>query len=202
MTSVCFCKTPLLPVLKRARREDPVRCKLSPLVAAAASAAVLLLPSYTSAKNILSTNTIFRRYIVTDADAILRYSLPLPNERVLAEPVPIRLVQEQLEKLGVDLRARGAAGLIGGRRDMSKLRGLLSSSRLDILLDVPAKGRENAAEKLSTLARCLDAIEEELGVSEEASSIFPPQLVEVRNTVSDAFARRNTTNQRSNYDGT
>lgn len=202
--TLCFSSKLSLPVLKRPRASHATVCRTAPLQSLAAVASVLLLmPSITSAKGVLSTNTIFRRYVVTDSDAILRYALPLPSERSGVEPVPIRQVQEQLERLGVDLRARGAAGLISGRRDLARLRDLLTTSRLDVLLDVPAKKRQQAAELLSKLEACLNEIEDELGTSPSSSvpAMFPPQLMRIQETVSDVMERRNNASKKFNYDG-
>ena len=169
------------------------------------SSALLLNPASAHAKGILSTNTIFRRYLVTDSDTILRYSLPLPSERLgSTDPVPIRQVQEQLERLGVDLRARGAAGIIAGKRDLGKLNDMLSTGRLDILLDIPAKKRQQAAEILSRMESIVIQIEKEVGVesSNLNSSIFPPQVTAVKDVLQDVFARRNSLAKNTNFDGT
>ena len=174
-------------------------------IVALISSALLFNPTSAHAKGILSTNTIFRRYLVTDSDAILRYSLPLPSERLgSTDPVPIRQVQEQLERLGVDLRARGAAGIIAGKRDLGKLNDMLSTGRLDILLDVPAKKRQQAAEILSRMEPIIAQIEREVGVesSNVNASIFPPQVIAVKGVLQDVFTRRNSLAKNTNFDGT
>lgn len=173
--------------------------------AAAAAVATLLISTPTFAKTVLSTNTILRRYVATDSAAILRYSLPLPSERVLgASPPPIRRAQELLERLGVDLRARGAAGEIGGRKDLARLRKLLVNERLDILLDVPAKRRLAAANLLAKLENAVGEIESELGVTERTGlkSLFPSQMVAVTDAFQQVIERRNNTSKRTNFDGT
>lgn len=166
---------------------------------------MLLLSCSASAKTVLSSNTILRRYVATDADAILRYSLPLPSERLSPEavPPPIRRAQELLERLAVDVRARGAAGLIVGRRDLAKLTHLLTSERLDILLDVPAKKRTAAAELLAELERKVADIESELGLppANVAASLFPRQIVAVTETIQDVVESRNAMSRRTNFDG-
>lgn len=179
--------------------------KSAAAAATAAALAAVLFSTPTSAKTVLSTNTILRRYVATDSAAILRYALPLPSERVLgASPLPIRRAQELLERLGVDLRARGAAGIIGGRRDLAKLKTLLVNEQLDILLDVPAKKRLAAAELLSNLERAEGEIERELGVTQRTglSSIFPPQMMAVADALQEVVERRNSISRRTNFDGT
>lgn len=211
--SLAFCSKPPLEVIKRPRTKslqpscNANSSKLSqcaPYICAAATAALLFNPAPVLAKGVLSSNTILRRYVATDADSILRYALPLPGERPgLTDPVPIRLVQDNLERLGVDVRARGAAGLISGRRDLAKLRSMLSSERVNLLLDVPAKHRSTAAEYLSTLDGLVDQLEEELGLPAPSASpsLFPQQLVAVQETVQDIMESRNTMSRRSNFDG-
>lgn len=173
--------------------------------AAATALASLLVSTPTFAKSVLSTNTILRRYVATDSAAILRYSLPLPSERTLgASPPPIRRAQELLERLGVDMRARGAAGMIGGRKDLARLRALLVNERLDILLDVPARRRLAAADLLSKLERIVGEIESELGMSERSGlkGLFPPQMVAVTDALQQMVERRNNLSKRTNFDGT
>ncbi|KAI0564068.1 ubiquitin conjugating enzyme E2 [Gracilaria domingensis] len=214
-SAVAFLSRSSIPLVKRPRSEiacprfsccssrSSYRNAITAATAATAAAALLLLPSSDAhAKGLLSTNTIFRRYLITDSDAILRYSLPIPSERFSTEPIPIRRIQEQLERLGVDLRARGAAGRIAGRRDVQKLRELLTTSRLDVLLDVPADKRKVAAQSLSALEGCLLEIEEELQVSSAPASgnLFPPQISKVQETLSDAFESRNAMSKKTNFD--
>ncbi|CAN8076012.1 unnamed protein product [Agarophyton chilense] len=216
--AVAFLYRSSVPIVKRPRfvissptapscssRSPSHRTAIAAATAATAAAALLLLPpSSTQAKGLLSTNTIFRRYLITDSDAILRYSLPIPSERYSTDAIPIRRIQEQLERLGVDLRSRGAAGLISGRRDVQKLRDLLTAARLDVLLDVPASKRQVAAQSLSALESCVSEIEEELQLSSAPanSNLFPPQLSRVQETLSDAFERRNSMSKKTNYDAT
>lgn len=170
-----------------------------------AAAAILLSPaSSDAAKTPLAENTILRRYVVTDSDAILRYSLPLPSERLPGAPAPpIRRVQELLERFGVDLRARGAAGLITGRRDLSRLRQVLAAERLDILLDVPAKKRTAAAEFMSQLESVISQVEDELGLppATVGSSFLPSQIVAVQETLQDVAASRSSMTKRTSFDG-
>lgn len=170
---------------------------------ATVTAALVLNPASCSAKGVLATNTILRRYVVTDPEAILRYALPIPSERVSTDQIPIRRVQELLERLGVDLRARGAAGLISGRRDLAKLREILLTQRLDVLLDVPAKKRQRAAEFLSKLEACLTDIQGELGLAytPRDSGVFPPQIMEMQQTLSDVFTARNSAAKQFNFEG-
>lgn len=166
--------------------------------------ALLLQPAVAAnAKNLLTENTIFRRYLVTDSAAILRYTLPLPSERLRdPSPAPIRLVQEQLERLGVHLRARGVAGIIAGRRDVEDVQRILSQRQLDILLDVPASGRQAAAEKLTKLEVAVADIGYELGTSAPVvgQTLFPRDVVRVEQTLRDALTPRNTLKSIANYD--
>lgn len=170
-------------------------------------AATLLFSAPSYAKTVLSSNTILRRYVATDSDAILRYALPLPSERNgSVDPPAIRRAQELLERLGVDVRARGAAGLISGRRDLTKLKTLLLNERLDILLDVPAKKRAAAAEYLSSMEKKVAAIEGELGLPSASpgfgtASVFPKQILAVTDTIQDVVESRNSMSKRTNFDG-
>lgn len=215
---VCFLSPtlpiPFKPVFKRPRSvatplihacHRPAPPTARTLSLTAALAASLLLPlAPASAKTLLTENTIFRRYLVTDSAAILRYSLPLPSERQkLPDPAPIRLVQESLEKLGVHLRARGAAGLIAGRRDLVTLRQLLSQRQLDILLDVPARSRKLAAVKLADLERIVSYIQDNLGTSTPiiGDGVLPTPVLRFEQNLQDVFTPRNTIKQVSNYDG-
>eukprot|EP00178_Gracilaria_changii_P012922 TRINITY_DN363_c0_g1_i2.p1 TRINITY_DN363_c0_g1~~TRINITY_DN363_c0_g1_i2.p1 ORF type:complete len:481 (-),score=61.41 TRINITY_DN363_c0_g1_i2:1270-2712(-) len=215
-STVAFLYRSSLPLLKRPRSatlhptypccsstSPPYRAAIAAAAAATAAVALLLLPpSNAHAKGLLSTNTIFRRYLITDSDAILRYSLPIPSERFSTQPIPIRRIQEQLERLGVDLRSRGAAGLIAGRRDVQRLRDLITTTRLDVLLDVPANKRQSAARSLSALESCVSEIEDELQLSATPvnSNLFPPQISRVQETLADAFERRNSMSKRTNFD--
>lgn len=168
------------------------------------SAVILQTPFAALSKNLLTENTIFRRYLITDSSAILRYALPLPTERGNdPEPATIRLVQEQLERLGVHLRSRGAAGLISSRRDVAELEQLLAEHQLDILLDVPAKSRQSAAEKLSLLETAVGAIHDELGEPAPVlgQNILPSDAIRIQQTLRDAFTPRNSLKQYSKYDG-
>lgn len=113
-------------------------------------------------------------------------------------------MQELLERLGVDVRARGAAGLINGRRDLAKLRQVLDAERLDILLDVPAKKRTAAADYMSRLEACIAQIEDELGLPPPliGASLFPKEIVAVQETLQDVVQSRNSMTKRTNFDGT
>ena len=148
-----------------------------------------------SAKGVLSTNNLFRRYIVTDSAAILRYAIPLPSERTGLGPPAVRSVQQLLERLSIDLRTRGTAGIVSARRDLLKLNELLSQEQLDILLDVPAKRRQDAAQLLAELERTIAQMEAELGIQLGfgSSGIFPPQLVALQSVIKDAVASNNST---------
>lgn len=100
------------------------------------------------------------------------------------------------------MRARGAAGLIGGRRDLAKLRTLLASERLDILLDVPAKRRTAAAEILSAFERSVGEIEDIMGITgSDTDTLFPSQLVAVKDAMQEVVQRRNAMGKRTNFDG-
>lgn len=170
----------------------------------AIAASLILQPSPSLAKNLLSENTIFRRYLITDSSAVLRYALPLPGERLKdPSPAPIRLVQEQLEKLGVHLRARGVAGIIAGRRDVEDLLSTLAERQLDILLDVPAARRQIAANKLSKLETTVADIQQELGTPAPVlgEGVLPRDVLRAEQSVRDAFMPRNNLKKITNYDG-
>lgn len=215
--TMCFALPPSTRALKRSRPRPlksphPPACNLRPAKSAALSlsaavAATLLLAAPSSPKTVLSSNTILRRYVATDSDAILRYALPLPSERTgETNPPTIRRAQELLERLGVDVRARGAAGLIAGRRDLTKLRTLIVNERLDILLGVPAKKRTAAAEYLSSMEKKIAGIEGELGLPSGspgfgAASVFPKQIIAVTDTIQDVIESRNSMSKRTNFDG-
>lgn len=104
----------------------------------------------------------------------------------------------------MSLRSRGAAGLIAGRRDITGLNQLLSLHRLDILLDVPAKKRSEAADRLSRIESMLTDMQTELGleyVDASLPSVFPRPLLDARDVVQDVLESRNRASQRTNYDG-
>lgn len=118
-------------------------------------------------------------------------------------------MQELLERLGVDVRARGAAGMVAGRRDLTRLRALLTAERLDVLLDVPAKKRAVAASSMADMEQRIALLEEELGVGAaetgadvggRIASVFPKQIVAVTETLQDVVESRNTMARRSNFD--
>lgn len=186
-------------------RERASRIVLTVLASTAAALTILLHPSApVDAKNLLTDNTIFRRYLVVDPGAILRYSLPLPSERTGdPEPPVIRLVQSNLEKLGVHLRSRGIAGLITGRRDLAELKNLLSQRQLDVLLDVPAKSRVAAADALTRLENCVNQMAAELGADATPAgpSFLPPNILQLRQNVRDALTPRNSVKNAANFDG-
>lgn len=183
------------------------RIAISTILASTALALALSLhPAIqVHAKSLLTGNTIFRRYLIVDPSAILRYSIPLPAERT-GDPNPpvIRLIQEDLEKLGVHLRARGVAGLISGKRDIEHLQTLLAERQLDVLLDVPAKSRVDAAEALSKLETSVNTIASELGADATPSgpSFLPPNVLKMRQNIKDALNSRNSLKRVTNYDGT
>lgn len=156
-----------------------------------------------AAAGVLSKNTLLRRYVTTDAEAVLRYAVPLPAERRGAgEPVPvIREVQGELELLGVDLRARGSAGLVAGRRDLSRVKSMLEKGRLDLLLDVPPRRRAEAADMLSALEKAVGLIENELGAPPPVVSFFPPEIAKMQEVIQDATASRNSKSADTNFDG-
>lgn len=178
---------------------------LTVLASTAAAVTLLLHPAaQVDAKNLLTDNTIYRRYLVVDPDAILRYSLPLPAERTGdPEPPVIRLIQSNLERLGVHLRSRGVAGLISGRRDISELKNLLSERQLDVLLEVPAKSRVAAADVLAKLENSVNEIAAQLGADATPSgpSYLPPKILQLRQNVRDALASRNSIKNATNFDG-
>lgn len=64
--------------------------------------------------------------------------------------------------------------------------------------------RQVAAQSLSALEKCLAAVESEMGVASTpvTSSLFPPQLSAMQQTLSDAFERRNSLSKKTNFDGT
>lgn len=161
---------------------------------------ITALPNITNAKNLLSENTIFRRYLITDSSAILRYSLPLPTDPV---QLPIRDIQDCLERLGVHQRSHGVAGLIASRKDLAELQKLLTGRQLDVLLDVPAKYRTESAESLANLEKNVDLIRQELGDSGRVigDTFLPEQAVQMQKTLKDAFTPRNSLKQLANYDG-
>ena len=196
----------------RARKDGELCASVTVLAAAAAAAAAAVIvlggatSTYAKSSGILSTNTLFRRYIVTDSDAILRYALPLPAERRGETTLtPIRRVQRLLEQLGVDLRAkRGAAGNFAARATLTDLSVLLQTQRLDILLDVPASQRKNAADVLAKLQTSADALIEEIvnGQPFDAptlGSVFPPKIVAMGDVLKDALAAKRFA--ALNYDG-
>lgn len=186
-------------------QKRPSRVLLTVLASTAAALTVLVHPTaQVHAKNLLTDNTIFRRYLVVDPGAILRYSLPLPSERLGDPETPvIRLVQANLEKLGVHMRSRGIAGLIAGKRDLSELKNLLSQRQLDVLLDVPAKSRVAAADALSRLENCVDEMAAELGADATPAgpSFLPPNILQLRQNVRDALTPRNSIKNTANFDG-
>lgn len=158
----------------------------------------------THAKNLLTENTIYRRYLVTDSSAILRYSLTLPSERVNdPQPAAIRVIQESLEKLGVHQKNGGVAGLIASRRDVSDLKQTLVERQLDVLLDVPARSRQVAAKALAKLELSVQQLAAELGDSGPVigQNFLPQQAVRAQQTLRDAFTPRNSMKQVTNYDG-
>jgi peptidylprolyl isomerase len=159
------------------------------LAAASASSVRIAPPAY--AASVLETNTLQRRYIVTDAAALLRYSLPLDE----ATDPPARNAQVLLEKLGIDLRARGGAGQNGVRRDLAALDRLLQSQRVDMLLQVPAKRRVEASNIIAVVGHAIAALEGELGIGYSADNtpnnvytIFPKQLASVGVALLDIVA--------------
>jgi peptidylprolyl isomerase len=143
-----------------------------------------------SAANVLQTNTLQRRYIVTDSAALLRYALPLDES---TDP-PARAAQALLEKLGLDLRVRGASGRIVMRRDLATLDRLLQSQRVDMLLQVPAKRRIEASNVIAGIDQAVLCLEGELGIpssantSDAADGIFPKQFVWIGAAFVDTFS--------------
>lgn len=156
------------PAVKATARPCPPSSPQSLSLAAAAAAAAALtallsppsIPPCHAAPSPLTQNTLSRRYLVTDSSALLRYSLPLDAS---SDP-PVRAAQGLLEDVGVDLRARGAAGAAGVRRDLSRLDAVLREQGVDMLLQVPAKRRVEASGALAAVRDRVSKLEAEVGV--------------------------------------
>lgn len=195
--SAGFCRACARQDASTSSAARPGRCFRRRAAAAAAAAAtaaaaltVTALPATAQAKGVLSTNTLFRRYVVTDGDAVLRYALPLPAERAGEDMPPIRRIQQLLEQLGIDVRARGAAGTFAARSSLARLRGTLDTERLDVLLGVPASKRAAVGDDLARLDRLVAALAAEITGGEAGSTPFPPQLMAVQGVLRDALAPR------------
>lgn len=170
-------------------------CDSAGFAAAIAAAAVLMTSAGTlpvhAASDVLQANTLARRYVVTDSAALLRYSLPIDES---INP-PVREAQRLLERVGVDLRSRGAAGSQGVRRDLALLDKLLQAEGVDILLQIPAKRRADASQLISRLENQVAALEGELGVvhlDTKSSSLLPDSLASLGSLVSDITSRKAT----------
>ena len=85
----------------------------------------------TTKKSILSENTLLRRYVVTDAEAVLRWALPVPSDS------PLRIVQRDLEEAGLELQTRGLlhSGLRAALRHVEHAVRTVQQHRLDILAE-------------------------------------------------------------------
>lgn len=156
------------------------------ICAIAASAAALVGATRVEAATgrVLSSNTELRRVVATDAVAILQHALPLPGElRGDGEP-PVRILQTELEKLALSTRSRtGAARLLNGRASLVRLRNLLGTRRLDLLLDVRAPKRAEAALALANIESAVRDMGVAIGVPDvmasapdAVESIFPPRV--------------------------
>jgi hypothetical protein len=109
---------------------------------------------------VLGSNTLERRYLVTDSAALLRYALPVDES---TDP-PVRKVQALLERLGIDLKSKGPVSVQFLKRDLSALDRVMRAEQIDMLLQVPAKRRAEASQILSDVNRTILMMESELGV--------------------------------------
>lgn len=147
----------------------------------------------------LSTNTLARRYLITDSAALLRYALPVDET---LDP-PVRVAQTLLERVGVDLRSSGPVGSQGLRRDISALETVLKDQSLDMLLQVPAKHRLEASALIAELRNGVTRLESELGleyVGRGAPSSISDRLESIASVVKDVSVPKRL--GRQNFDGT
>ena len=86
---------------------------------------------------------------ITDAKALLRYSLPIDNK-------PIRSIQADIEGLSNFLRARRMSGVTGNLNKASKL---LSRKEPEILASVPEERRPNAEALIAQIRSQIEAIQ-------------------------------------------
>lgn len=178
---------------------DPPRQRTASATAAAAACAlvaassiVLPVPPSLAASNrgVLSSNTELRRVVATDAVAILQHALPLPAEVRGEDVPPVRLLQTELERLALCTRSRtGAARQLNARASLLRIGQLLGERRLDLLLDVPAVRRADAAIALSKIDRSVSELTYALAVAETppGMTLFPPKLAAFAGALADSF---------------
>ncbi len=141
-------------------------------------------------RGVLSSNTELRRVVATDAIAILQHALPLPAEVRGEEVPPVRLLQTELERLALCTRSRtGAARQLNARASLLRIGQLLGERRLDLLLDVPAARRADAAAALSKIDRSVSELTYALAVAESppGAALFPPKLAAFAGALADSF---------------
>jgi len=109
-------------------------------------------------------NPLLRRYVSTDGAAVLRWSLPLPEDS------PFWEIQRQLEQVDVELSLRGSfrRGLREALKSARQALAALQRERLDILLDV---GREQVV--VDTLRRTEQEITHLVESLEQLNALGP-----------------------------
>lgn len=165
-------------------------CAVGAALAVAAPLLVLGAAPVSAAGGVLSTNTELRRVVATDSVAILQHALPLPAEVRGEDAPPVRAVQTELERLALCTRARGgAARQLNARAAMLRLNTLLSERRLDLLLDVPASRRSEAARIVGNLERSVSELSTALAITESPSAlaVFPTKFAAFAGAVVDSL---------------
>lgn len=103
------------------------------------------------APSVLSENTQLRRYVITDARAVLRWALPIAHDS------PLRQIQRALEEAGVAFRSSRSNAVKAALKQVNRAVDIMQRERLNILADVPRHRRETGG--IETLRR----IEVDLG---------------------------------------
>ncbi|KAJ8903269.1 hypothetical protein NDN08_004378 [Rhodosorus marinus] len=118
--------------------------------------ATLPVDVHHASASVLSEDTLFRRYIVTSGEALLRYSLPLgPAE----DKLDIRKLQRILEDIDIDLRSKGPIALRSAKKDIENIQAALAPGKqLNLALDVPRAKREKAFEEIQGIASDVDSM--------------------------------------------